>query len=449
METFRKVRNGEQNSESHGVRINSINHTAHNSGIYLNNIGISQSLQFGSHTDSRGLLEDELRTGLVYQNIHQYKSSFNLINKTGHRQHHQSETTNHLSLSKTLNHQKFFYTENQTQESFQCIISKRPNLDSSIDMKNGDNFGLISLKRVKQKTYSIQPTVVYFHTGIDVDDADLPESPRQIIPILDGPKNINAKKYQLYNYHIMRHVSTLSTGCLNVLMSAYNVLRELFKNSISFDDIRNLSEKSFIVFSIICEKKFKVKIDSRDDLRAINWLSEVINSRMVDKRPEECKKIILSYTIKQLKHRLRETYPGQYIKQTFEVFFYQHYFDHISKSEGIPLDDFYYPIASTKCKKSSAKTINKAYLSNIRKSDKFMADVRQYMDQQFTHDYAKEIDNKLLDLVNKWGAEFEKAESISEITDSLDNYFRDSRAKLPWTIYEIEFALKKVRIILS
>ena len=117
-----------------------------------------------------------------------------------------------------------------------------------------------------------------------------------------------------------------------------------------------------------------------------------MRNRVVNKRPEECKKIVFSYTIKQLKHRLRHQFTEQYRKTNFDEFFYQFYFEEISKAEGIQLEDFYYPIASTKCKKNSAKTINTAYLSNIRKSGKFMDDLKSYIYSQLTKDYAKEID---------------------------------------------------------
>lgn len=124
-------------------------------------------------------------------------------------------------------------------------------------------------------------------------------------------KIINFDKYQFQKYQILNHDRTATFDNLVVFSPVYNVLRGLFKNSIFIDDIQNLTTESFIVFSVIVEKKFKVKITNQKDMDGICQLLEVIKNRIVDKRPEECKKIILTYTIKQLKYRLREQYSQQ------------------------------------------------------------------------------------------------------------------------------------------
>lgn len=115
----------------------------------------------------------------------------------------------------------------------------------------------------------------------------------------------------------------------------------------------------------------------------------------------------------------------------------------------IPLNYFYYPIVSIKCKKNSAKTINKTYLENIKRSERFMVEVRDYINYNFIKDYGREIDSKFMDLANRWETDHKKTDSVNLLINSIKEYFKDSKSKLPWTIYEIQFAMGKIRKILS
>ena len=344
--------------------------------------------------------------------------------------------------------QKFLFDDQQTmqkrrtEEKFMPVKMRSADTTHSEESSNQDTF---SLKRVKYDTYSIQTTNSFCFARAEKDSSS------NMSPVRENGQSEaetqEPKGLQLQNYHILSYEKEAPAENLTVLRSVYGILRGLFKNSIYIDDIKKLSPESFLVFSLICEKKFKININSLDDNLALEQLTDMVKNKTVHKRPEECKKIVFSYTIKQLKHRLRDRYTQQYRKTNFDEFFYQFYFEEISVHENILLEDFYYPIASTKCKKNSAKTINTAYLSNIRKSDKFMSDLKTYIYTQLIRDYTKEIDAKLLDLVTRWENEIKRAETLDGLKAALGSYFKGSKSKLPWTIFEVQHAIEKVRSV--
>lgn len=327
-------------------------------------------------------------------------------------------------------------------------IDRESNLASTYSEGNSDQEGS-SLKRVKRESYGIHKTVDFNYTGKEGREVSTTDSDQTIKGESKFLNIINVDKYEIHKYHIMTHQRVSNSGGSGMFSPVYDILKGLFKNSICVDDIKGLSSKSFLIFSVIVEKKFRIKITDQDDNSVISQLVNVIKGRSVEKRPEECKKIVLSYTIKQLKNSLKNHYAQQYRKNTFEEFFYQYYFEHVSTSESIPLEDFYYPIASVKCKKNSSKTINKTYINNIKKSEKFMVAANKYIETDFLKDYTKEIDNKLLDLINRWESEFKKMASLDVFKSSIAEYFKDDKSKMPWTNSEIQYAIGKVRKIIS
>lgn len=344
--------------------------------------------------------------------------------------------------------QKFLFDDQQTSQErrtegkFMPVKLRSADTTHSEESSNQDT---LSLKRVKYGTYSIQATASLCFAKVE-EDGNSNSGSQQENGQSECETN-DAKSLQLQNYHILSYEKEAPAENLSTLRSVYGILRGLFKNSIYIDDIKKLSPESFLVFSLICEKKFKISIHSSDDDVALEQLADMVRNKTVHKRPEECKKIVFSYTIKQLKHKLRDRYTQQYRKTNFDEFFYQFYFEDVAAQENILLEDFYYPIASTKCKKNSAKTINTAYLSNIRRSDKFMGDLKAYIHTQLVRDYTKEIDAKLLDLVTRWENDLKRAETLDGLKAALGSYFKGSKSKLPWTIFEVQHAIEKVRSV--
>lgn len=354
------------------------------------------------------------------------------------------DSKHNVSKSRSQNDDQKNNFERRREEKFIPVQTRSLDTTHSYGSMNQECW---CYKRVKMTTFNIQNTGSYsfcVKKSINVDHVDINNDIKKI----KGVSKIDKSEfYEFQNYNILFNEKEASIDNLTTLKEAFNVLRGLFKSTICLDEIQKLTDEAFLVFSLVCEKKFKIKINSSRDTTALNQLADIIKNKTVNKRPEECKKIIFSYTIKQLKHRLRDRYTELYRKNTFDEFFYMFYFDEISKKEGILIEDFYYPIASTKCKKNSAKTINQTYLNNIRKSDKFMTDIGNYITKRFASDYNKEVDSKLLDLVTRWENELTKTESLTDLKEQLQSYFKGSKSKLPWTIYEVQYAIGKVKHI--
>lgn len=450
METFRRVKIDQQNSNVVLHKRKSPSIKTQNMSSPLKNHFAGPEVHSSSISVSNWPFEDELRKRKAHSCNQRLSSPIVFAEKCRYCHNKQNESTHQTAYSfSKLTHDCCPFNNEKTNSFSSPVISRKLIIQHEMKSDKDGYLDSTSLKRIKQMNLNIQPTshFSYFSKAVESDLSNNLKSENN--GIRTATNLINIDKYHFQNYHVLSNNKFSICDNLKVFVPAYAVLRGMFKNSIFIDDIKSLGPESFIVLSVICEKKFRVKIDKQQDSTGINKLATIIKSSLVEKRPEECKKIILSYTIKQLKHRLREKYSELYRKNTFEEFFYQYYFSHVAKDQGIPLEDFYYPIASTKCKKNSAKTINKTYLMNIKKSDMFMTDLREYINSDFVRDYGKEIDSKLFDLVNRWESEFKKSDCVEHLKSLVDKYFKDSKSKLPWTIYEIQFAIGKVRKILS
>ena len=446
METFRKIRNDKPEEDRELSKRSLERFTSQNNSHTHETLIIKPRVAQGADGFSAGVAEMEQRQRLSLQYYH-YLTALSHANEINSLCDFSRgmDSQQQVSRSRPAQFNKTNIVELGGVEGLQPIAKGG---SRSIRSEEDRSFPTM-FKRVKQRSYDIQNTSSYFlnsngQQSVRSSELAGPE------PKPDSRQNIdNVDRYNLQRFEILNYSKSLAFDSLGVFSAAFLVLRALFKNSVMVGDIGRLSEESFVLFSVICEKKFKVRVENPKDTTGINQLIEVVKEQVVDKRPEECKKIVLSYSIKHLKYQLREKYSQQYRKNSFEEFFYAYYFEEISKAEGIPLADFYYPIASTKCKKNSAKTINKTYLQNIGKSQLFMESLRDYIANGFVKDYSREIDNKLMDLINRWEESYTKRESITLLKESLEDYFKDSKSKLPWTIYEIQYAMGKVKKALA
>lgn len=239
------------------------------------------------------------------------------------------------------------------------------------------------------------------------------------------------------NQHVLKHFKCVYQGLLL-----------LFTESSLQLDFGEFDPLSFELFASIVERKFKVYLGSPDNRESIKKLKSVLSLKQSNKRPEECKKIIFSLTIKSLKNKLRNNCKRSYRKKAFESYFYNHYFSEIAKKEHIPITDFYYPVSYNKNKKNAYKTINKSYLGNIKKSKKFVRDFNGYMNHHLIEDYKKEIGSRLLETVSKWDHDYIKYRNSTKLKEKFQVYFQNEKSKLPWTINDIQFAIKTVKTVL-
>jgi len=300
-------------------------------------------------------------------------------------------------------------------------------------------------KSISGKNRAIQTTVRYFQ-NVSYNDKECTASIKENNNAEELASVKPSRCLSLMNFKILCSTANVADNNVKLLIPAYNLLKDIFKNEITQELFDSLDIVSIAVVQIIIEKKFEIKLNpAKVNFKSIQAILENERSK---KRPEECKKMVFGYAIKNLKRRLKESINCKYKKNGFEDFFYRHYFERVSNQEGIQLEDFYYPIVSEKKKIGNSRTINKTYIKIIKKSDYFINDFQEYIEKYFIADYSKEIDNKLLDLLTKFESIFNLAEN-KDWKQSMQSQLSLSKSKLPWTLIEVNSAISKVKSILN
>lgn len=296
--------------------------------------------------------------------------------------------------------------------------------------------------RLIQNTFSYSQSVKTTEEGSDRDKVNS-ETSRVTMEI---ETHKSKPSFSLMNFRILKSEAYSNGNNMQRFVPVYQFLKELFKGVVNGRDIDVANSALSITIQNVINKKFNINIPINPI--SIEKIEFLISNEIFNRRPEECKKMVLGYAIKQLKRRLRDSLSCKYRKNGFDEFFYHHYFNEASQREGLPLQDFFYPIVSEKKKTGSARTINKTYINNIKKSEIFIIDLEIYLNQHFTEDYSKEIDSKLFDLISKLEVAYSGTTSIEHWKETMQAQLGLSKSKLPWTIFEIRSAIDKVKKII-
>lgn len=181
----------------------------------------------------------------------------------------------------------------------------------------------------------------------------------------------------------------------------------------------------------------------------MEWLLEKISHEASRKRPEENLKFIFKRAIKSLRQSIKAKSGNKKIKKKeIEQAYLVHYFKEASESMKIPLSSFLYTKGSSKSSLKNfavPKTINNQFVAIVFKSDKFVADFKEYTEKKLKEDYRKIIHFKLGFLVNRWQVMLREAKDIQEKVREICNYVEKNRkCKLPWNFQEIDEAKEMV-----
>lgn len=252
--------------------------------------------------------------------------------------------------------------------------------------------------------------------------------------------------YGFYSFIVFEYFGKERQYKLKFFQQVYQSLVQFFFGEDMDYSIIEKDSLDSLLFSSILKRKFKIETNQKDSLESF---AEKTKTLKTDKRPEECKKLIFSLTIKHMKKQLKEKKKKIYKKKSFENLFYKHYFRRIADKEGLSIHDFYYPISYNKNKKNAFKTINKAYITNIRKSSAFIDDFMNYLDKGLIENYKGEIKSQLFKIVSKWDRDLYKSENEERFKRDLMNNSSREKRKLPWTLDEIQCAISIVRNIIT
>ena len=163
-------------------------------------------------------------------------------------------------------------------------------------------------------------------------------------------------------------------------------------------------------------------------------------SKSSEKRLEECFKFIMTKLFKRLKKRFAKE---RQTRGNLEDEFYEQYFGELSRSTGQSLADFHYP----QYNKSGQQAFRITYFKNLFKSQKFRQEFHNWVDNFAWKDYKQSIEKKLHHVVCAWDKLIKhKPESKQEILSEMAESFRKCNTqKLPWTKYEMVWALDRIK----
>lgn len=132
-------------------------------------------------------------------------------------------------------------------------------------------------------------------------------------------------------------------------------------------------------------------------------------------------------------------------KKDVEHKFYDSYFLEISKQTGIEIEHFYDPKNSLGGTSNVPKTINGGYIKNISKSKQFKDEFFAFMNLELKEQNRVSLDPKIDTLVQKWEKQLLESSDSHACVIFIRNYIeKNKKGKLPWTLKEIDEAIKSV-----
>ena len=226
-------------------------------------------------------------------------------------------------------------------------------------------------------------------------------------------------------------------------------LKTLF--NLSFDPMSDayIDVNNLRIAATIINKKFAQEFELCS-LYTMDLFQALVTTKPI-KRPEESYKFIFKHTFKSLKAAYRAD-CAELSNLSFEAFnirFYSYYFAETAARLNIGLYHFFLPLTpDSYCNKKQrivAQTINASYITLVCQSQKFMRDFLTYVNNRMLADYAKLILAKVDNMCDKWEQLFLSTHSPDKIIDFICEYVdTNKKCKLPWTVNEVEHAIKVV-----
>lgn len=164
------------------------------------------------------------------------------------------------------------------------------------------------------------------------------------------------------------------------------------------------------------------------------------------KRPEENYKFVFKRCLKHMKETLKsKNHEAKMLKKDFEKWFAKYYFQEVVDFLKIPIESFFHPKNSNQHSKSTVKTINSQYISNIVQSKKFVTDFMNFLNNGLEKQYNAVIKQKIAGLFDRWEKEYQHASNKEEVIRKIcQNIEKNTKCKLPWTIIEVRAAIDSV-----
>ena len=213
------------------------------------------------------------------------------------------------------------------------------------------------------------------------------------------------------------------------------------------DQAYSLNEEK--IFQAILSKK---RIDFASHKKYTEAYLSKLNTKFFKKKRETYLKFTFPKCVKHLK-KILETSLTQIFEDSFiirkisrkdlEHFFYKHYFANIAKKEGIPIERFYiFKNHTHRFSSNIPKSVNLDMINLWKQNQGLVKQMVDYLKGSFMKDVSGFNKLKIEGLLDKWGRLVDaigEEKAVDKIVDGIKN----RHSKLPWTLCEIRYAVKK------
>lgn len=247
------------------------------------------------------------------------------------------------------------------------------------------------------------------------------------------------------------------------------VLRKVLWNEwTAQSDLDALGDRDRKIMTAVLMKKKLVK--KRGDVEFSETVFNEVARRSGQKRNEENLKCIFKYTQKFLRTQFRKTHEdfsfrkkdkNMKQKNLVDLGFYTFYFGKIADRLDWPISKFFHPKVfsggkasagfSLECPDQRPKTINREYIDNLKRSREFMEDMRRFLHNEFElngrqtgilDQYREISEEKMMQKLDQWHRLIQQHGEKPGLARILEDLGHNDKCKLPWSIKEIDQAVK-------
>jgi hypothetical protein len=232
---------------------------------------------------------------------------------------------------------------------------------------------------------------------------------------------------------------------LTHLRNLFDALSHAFEGSPILTSSSPLDSKTaLLLISMLTSKLQKSKKahtheTNVDIMDRVNSLPQLLQENAT-KRLEECFKFVMNKLFKKLKKNFRQEHQMVVLD---EPKFYQFYFGSAANDLGLPMEAFTYPQVN----KSGQSAFRLSYFKNLFHSESFKNAFDIWAKNSMWKDYKKSIGKKLNKGLAIWEKLIEQdpSKKTEVLEEMIKSFSKSKKQKLPWTKYEVSFALDKIK----
>ena len=298
-------------------------------------------------------------------------------------------------------------------------------------------------------------------------------TPGELIPLMSGNPDlyVNIK----FSREKRREKFKFSIGREHLFPALQCVLRHLLcAEHVTQDELDALNEAETEILKAFIMKK-RLTSNKKSIVLEETRFKEIC-SHPGHKRNEENLKCVFKYALKFLRTQFRRQNPEYRFrkinkemtqKNLVDLGFYTFYFGQVADNMRWPISKFFHPKVFSGNKNLSKsldhahlrpKTINKEYVENLKRSQKFMRDFTAYLQDTFNVKNSKTgiitqtkqiAIEKMMQKLDQWYKIMHKhqdnVENRGGLAVVLNDLYSNTKCKLPWSVVEMRKAVNDTK----